>query len=40
MAIITIVNNFEGPIMFDELSLQKFGREMARVLGREERRTV
>ena len=31
---------FEGPVMFDELSLQKFGREMARVLRREDRRTV
>ena len=31
---------FEGPVMFDELSLQKFGREVDRVLSREARRTV
>ena len=34
------VFNFEGPVMFDELSLQKFGREVDRVLSREARRTV
>ena len=36
----TTVINLEGPIMFDELSMQKFGREITRVLGREARRTV
>ncbi len=36
----TTIINLEGPIMFDELSMQKFGREITRVLGREDRRTV
>ena len=31
---------FEGPVMFDELTLQKFGREIERVLARERRRAV
>ncbi len=31
---------FEGPVLFDELSLQKFGQVTTRVLDRENRRTV
>lgn len=31
---------FQGPVMFDELSVQKFGREIRRVLEREDRRNV
>ena len=36
----TLIQNFNGLVLLDEIGAQKLGREMARVIAREDRRTV